>query len=327
MGNFWQSIKTGFQKGWQNGNIAKITKAVGTTAFTVGYTGMAIREMNKPSCNNSIFGGGFGCGCNNGFGNWMQYDPMGFTGWMGQQDCSTNPYLTNMGLMSAYQSGQQMMMQMMAQSPQSNYSQYYQQFQQFQQQFGNQGSLSFAPKRSNKDADAVGSDTDKKAGEDYHEATNKLIKSDGKQNTEASDVKIADNSSQEAYTNSISELSKSYLASMDKDGDGYVSEKEYVEHATEDIVDENDKKKQEAIAKVVFQKFDLNQGGKIDWKELAAGLTTLDGGGVANKKQKLDGKITAQEMSDAQTIAMTNSTTFASANWYNYEQLFGKSDE
>lgn len=40
--------------------IAKLMSTLGTTAFGVGFTGMAFRGMKNCGCNNhSIFGGGF----------------------------------------------------------------------------------------------------------------------------------------------------------------------------------------------------------------------------------------------------------------------------
>lgn len=311
----WQSIRTGIQ----NGNIAKWTKAIGKATFGIGMTGMVIHDMKKNSgC--SIFGNRCGCGGYNYFGGgydyfgggynipWqMQADPMGFT-WLPSQG-STNPYLTQAGLDTAYQYGQMLRQQF----PPTTIT-----------------NTNNILKRDNKAADAVSSDTDKKAGAEFNTATNNLMK-DGKINEDAKDVTIAkittESTKMEDYKKQVSDLSKSYLANIDSDGDGYINKEEYIKHETENLPSDTSEKEianQKVLAETLFKTMDLNQDGKIDWKEMSAGIVTQDAGG--SKDGKLDGKISAKDYDATQNNFIKNTTEFSNTLWKNYQGLFGKDE-
>lgn len=334
--NFWQKFKASFSKNWKNGNIANLTSKVGKAAFGIGFTGMVIHDLNKNNNNCSIFGnrccGGFS-GMNNCFGmnSWysggipygMMADPMGFS-WMNQYGMQTDPYLVQQGNLLAADAAIRFTNQLAAQMPKSA-----------PQLINSDGKINedvletITPERDNKKADRVAADTDKKAGEAFDKATNQL-KKDGKVNTEADDVVISkDHSDKEDYITNLSNLSKSYMASIDTSGDGYIDEDEFIEHEMKNsgATDENKKAKQKLASRIAFAKFDLNKDGKIDWKEQAAAFATFDGGGSADEDKKLDGKITAKEYDNAQTKLLKSDKDFSNAVWKNYKGLFGKGDK
>ena len=252
--NFWQKFKAGFSKNWKNGNIANWTTKVGQAAFGIGFTGMVIHDLNKNNNSCSIFGnrccgGGFsGFGMNNCFGmnSWnsggipygMMADPMGYS-WMPQNSMGTDPYLMQYGNMLAAQAGARDAAKFMAQ------------MNLFQNSQTQQISSLNIPKRDNETADKVADDTDTTAGEAFDKATNQL-KKDGKVNEDADDVVISkDHSDEKDYITNLSNLSKSYMASIDTSGDGYISESEFIKHEIKNsgATEEKDKAKQK-LAKV-----------------------------------------------------------------------------
>lgn len=332
--NFWQKFKAGFSKNWKNGNIANWTSTVGKAAFGIGFTGMVIHDLNKNNNNCSIFGnrccGGFS---NFGMNSWysggipygMMSDPMGYS-WMNQYGMQTDPYLIQQGNMFAAEAAIDFTNKLAAQM-----------FKSTPKLINSNGELNedvletIAPERNNKKADKVAADTDKKAGEAFDKATNKLHDENGKINEDADAVVISkDHSDPEDYKNNLSNLSKSYLASIGADRNGgYISKSQFIEHEMKNsgATDDKDKAKQKLASQIAFARIDLNNDGEIDWKEQAAVFATFDGGGSADKDNKLDGKITAKEYDNAQKKLFAVDKDFSNALWENYKGLFGKGEK
>lgn len=292
---FFKRVGNWFNK---NGNVlGKSLQLAGTTAVGVGFTGMMLHEMNKSSCHHhggSIWGGGFG-GCCSPWNMGMSPYSMGGCGMFGGMSMlnsmygMTNPYLTmaglqsasNYGLMSAATARQNMFANPLYQSY------YNQSFQKYQTMFNSQQS----GKNYDADVDYTSNGKDEaklseaelnntKKGEEMDTAFNKK----NFKKFEYADSKASDEEKETA----LKEYAKSYVAYVDKeggDGDGLISEDEFVEH--------------EAVASTgsdtslrkAFKQFDLNNDEQLDWKEYAALMRTYD--------RNSDGTITAEEVSKA----------------------------
>lgn len=310
---FMNNIGQAFKKGIQNGNIAKGLSAVGMTAFGVGMTGAMIHDLNhNKGCGGSIFGGYFGnnCGCSpmsgmNMFGGMNLYGNM-------YNSYGFNPYNTQMGNDMAFEWGRQLAKEYQAQQAQTQT-----QFQQPQ-----------ISKHNNEQAEAVSTDTNKALGEAFDEGTNKLADDDADPVNLLDNVQNGRGDDKTTYLKGISNTAKSYIAHIDADGDGYISESEFIKHELASAKGEKElssaeETKLKASMKHAFAQMNLNQDEDgIDWKEMAASITTYDAGGTGDGK--LDGKITAKNYSDAQN-SITNGS-FGQASWTNYKALFGDPD-
>lgn len=341
---FWQSIKNGFN----NGNIAKWTQVAGQTAFTIGATGALIHGMNNScNCQNSIFGGGcfggnnmnmfgggfnmFGCGGGNWFSPANPYvNPMGigFPNYQNQMDMLNVQY----GNQLAYNWGWQKGMEARLAAQQ-------QQLAQLQQQ-----SPQFLPKTNNKYAGDISKDQSTELGKSYDEKAKEMVDEKGKAVSGKSfDIvkggikNIGEKGSEERkealkqYKEAVTELGKSYLAEMDGtsgDGNGQVTQEEFVEHSLRDLSSEaTSDKKQTAklLAQIAFNRIDQNGDGKLDYKELGAVFATLD----SDSKGKLDGVITSEEFEkNSEGLHESSNTNFEKLLRKNYNDLYKqKSDK
>ena len=128
------------------------------------------------------------------------------------------------------------------------------------------------------------------------------------------------------YTQYVSNFAKSYIAHIDeKSGnkDNEITEEEFANYniASDLGADATDADKTEykALSKIAFGKIDQNCDGKIDWKEMAATLSTYDA-----MSGSRDGKITAQEVTEGGSSLMDGtSTTMDMILRTEYTRLFG----
>lgn len=336
---FWQSIKNGFN----NGNIAKWTQVAGQTTFAIGATGALIHGMN----NNSIFGGGcfggnnmnmfgggfnmFGCGGGNWFSPANPYvNPMGigFPNYQNQMDMLNVQYGNQLAFNWGWQKG--MEAKLAAQQ---------QQLAQLQQQ-----SPQFLQKTSNKYAGDISKDQSTELGKSYDEKAKEMVDEKGKAVSGKSfDIvkggikNIGEKGSEERkealkqYKEAVTELGKSYLAEMDGtsgDGNGQVTQEEFVEHSLRDLSSEaTSDKKQTAklLAQIAFNRIDQNGDGKIDYKELGAVFATLD----RDSQDKQDGVITSEEFEkNSEGLHEAKNTNFEKLLRENYNNLYNqKSDK
>lgn len=302
---FWQSIKTGFQ----NGNIAKWTKAVGTTSFAVGFTGAVIHDMNKGGgcCGPSIWNFS-GNSCFGGCGPDMFNNPLGvmpFGGFYGNSGCYNMG--SQQGINMAYQAGYADMSRMMAQyaARQSNTA-----GSSSSSSSGlSSGSKTVNEKMDNEFAGKIDADQDTTLGKAFDDATNS-----GKE------YKITDNLNNDRakYKEALSNLGKSYGALLDEDKDGSVSLSEYIAKETKGLSGAQ-KTEMTQAATTAFNKLDLNKDGKLDWKELSSAIATFD----VNSKNQQDGKLDKVDCERwSINLIDSESNIFDKAAQQNYKQLF-----
>lgn len=298
------TIGNWFKTNLQNSNFSKLFASFGETAFKAGMTSAAMRAMNQQQ---SIFGGChsgrfygqqniFGGGCCNNPMNSMMYNPLGI-GYNYGSDCFSE-YNAQMGIQMAqqqgYADGLAIKAQLQAQNANSSSN------------TTNTTGSSSLPKTNWKAADAIAKDQDKTAGQKLNQATTQILKDQKGSVIIAKGIGGADGETK--YKEQVSELGKSYGASMDTDGDGYVSLEEY--KAAEN---------NQADAETAFKKMDMNGDGKLDWKELAATLRTLD----INSSNKRDGQISYDDLNRwQQSMQAPNSNTFDTAVRKSYQNLF-----
>ena len=296
---FFKRIGNWFNK---NGNtLGQSMQLAGSTAVGVSLVGMMFHEMNKSSCchhNSSIWGGGFG-GCMSPWNSWN----MGGCGMFGGMSMlnnmysGTNPYLTMTGLQSASNYGYMnamMARQNMYTNPMSNpmYQNYYNSaYQNHANTYLNNNQTGINDpnaeveytKVNNKEAGLTEAELTHEAkgkGDEVDSKLNKLSKSDNK-------FEYANSSaSQDEKDNALTEQTKFYVAFLDDNSDGFVSEDEFLEHECE-------KTGAEAQYKKIFKQLDLNNDEKLDWKEYKALFKAYDSDG--------DGTITSKEYSDSQS--------------------------
>ena len=139
----------------------------------------------------------------------------------------------------------------------------------------------------------------------------------------------------EEYTKDLSNLSKSYLADIDKsvgNGDGEISVDEYInyEMKSQNLANANAEQKSDAmkLGQIAFSKLDQNGDNKLDWKEMAAGFATFDSDSTGKSKKDLDGKITSEDFATwSEYLVNQNSNVFDTTVRKNYTQLFGKKED
>lgn len=285
----------------QNNNFSKFFTAFGQTAMNAGMTSAAIREMNQQSsifggCCGGYWGGGYynqpnlfgGC-CNSS----MMYNPLGI-GFNTGNCCSD--YYAQMGINLAAQQGYMdglTIRQLGAAAKAQAAAQ-------------QQATAKSLPKTNWEAADKIASDQDKTAGQKLDTDSTKILKDEKGSITIAKGLTGENTESETKYKEQVSELAKSYGASMDTDGDGYVSLEEYK------------KAENNEGAETAFNKIDMNGDGKLDWKELAATLRTLD-----IDSGKRDGQISYKELDKWQQLMVNGSdTTFDTAVRKSYQNLF-----
>lgn len=292
------TIGNWFKTNIQNNNLSKLFSGIGQTALNAGMTSAMIRQMNRQqSIWGSCCGGNFygqqnifgGCCCNS-----MMYDPLGIANYSGCNDWFSN-YNAQMGIQMAQQKGYADGVALRAQiaAAKTNAT-------------SQQSGTTPLPKTNWQAADAISSDQDKTAGQKLEQATSQILKDKKGSVTIAKGIDGEDGEAK--YQEQISELGKSYGASMDTNGDGYVSLEEYK-------AAENNHEN----AETAFKKMDMNGDGKLDWKELAATLRTLD----INTSKKRDGKISYDDLNRwQQSMQAPNSNTFDTAVRKSYQNLF-----
>lgn len=344
MTNIFRSIGNAFKAGWNNGNISKGLKAAGMTAMTGALVGAAIDDMKRSRsccCGGSVFngylGGGF-CsgnvpygvqGMSIGFDPYLMQNPMDILGYsnMGY----TNNYCSNFGMLNSYMNGgyganlgmfkntnylnpsSYPILQMTnfgtfsAQSPTT-----------LQQQFVTQ----------NQYAGDISTSQDKTKGEKLDSELNGL-RSNGTAvaGKSAQLVNYTDSSdeakSKQEYKEQISELGKSYVATMAKDGKVTVTE--FVEAKLKDLP-ANATEQQKADVRLdainAFATLDQNGDGKFDWKEASAMMRTFD----RNSNNIVDGKIQSEDFerhSDNLVAADEGSIQLRRMLIDDYKTLFG----
>lgn len=345
---FMNSIGNAFKTGWNNGNIQKGMKITGATAFGVGAIGVMANEMKNMN-NSSIFGGccygrGMlgGCGVNpfamnpygmSNFGMGMSsYGMMGTgnvfdnMGMLNNYALGTSPYLTQAGNQAAFEWGRNLMTQ-------------YQMNPQFSGTFNNNTELTdeqidkFAPERNNQRV-VADPNADTKLGDAFEEGTDALNKDKDK----AEAVKLSDdkfsNENKDGYVSNLGKVAESYIAKIGSSGT--ISEDDFIDHEIEKYKEDNPNlelsEQNETFLrnkmKLAFAKLDLNRDGEIDKNEMTSALATFDTGGKGiGTSNTADGEITSAEYRAAQSALSANNTTFATNNWNNYQQLFGKQDD
>lgn len=292
------TIGNWFKTNIRNYNLSKLFSGIGQTALNAGMTSAVIRQMNRQqSIWGGCCGGNFygqqnifgGCCCNS-----MMYDPLGIANYSGCNDWFSN-YNAQMGIEMAGQKGYADGVALRAQieAAKTNAT-------------SQQSGTTPLPKTNWQAADAISSDQDKTAGQKLDQATSQILKEKKGSVTIAKGIDGEDREAK--YQEQISELGKSYGASMDTNGDGYVSLEEYK-------AAENNHEN----AETAFKKMDMNGDGKLDWKELAATLRTLD----INTSKKRDGKISYDDLNRwQQSMQAPNSNTFDTAVRKSYQNLF-----
>lgn len=337
LGNAGKSVGNAFKTGWNNGNIQKGMAITGMTAFGVGLTGAIIHDMKRS--NGSIFGG---CGCNSfGFGgnmnmygfspynmgiptmgfnmfgmnsmpNMGMYSSMGMLNNMSSMGC--NPYNTQMGNMMAYQWGQQLAMEMQLNTqPGTAFNGLYTTPQQ-----------AVELPELNYDDEAV-TGADKTSGQKLNDSLDALTNDKG-QAIAGKNLKIEGFDSRTdgrgTYKTAISELAKSYLANIDTDNDGLVSEEEFVQFELSKLEEDADdavKQEAETRARTAFKKLDANNSDSISWHELGGAIATFD-----TNSGGQDGIIKSEEYSNWSTlIGNKNSNNFDTTYRKNLRSLFG----
>ena len=111
------------------------------------------------------------------------------------------------------------------------------------------------------------------------------------------------------------------------DGNGQVTQEEFVEHSLRDLSSEaTSDKKQTAklLAQIAFNRIDQNGDGKLDYKELGAVFATLD----SDNKER-DGVITSEEFEkNSEGLHESSNTNFEKLLRKNYNDLYNqKSDK
>ena len=337
---FWQSIKTGFQ----NGNIAKWTQAIGMTTFTVGATGAMIHDLNKSSnccCGGSIFDGMFG---SNVFGGLYGGRPMmggdlfgsnvfgglyGGSPMMGGDLFGSNVFgglyggspmmggdLFGGGMFGGFDNyGSQYGQYIAAQAGARDFQIAWAQYQAQQAQMAQSTTQSVVnEKMDNECASKIDDNQSTELGTKFDEGTTAL------KNDDSYKLCNLDKDNENHYREEISKIGKSYGKLLDTNGDGYISEAEFTAHETKDVSVAD----KIAKAKIAFKKIDLNKDGKIDWKELSASITTYD----LDSKDQFNGAVSKSDFVKWGELAMNQySNKFDKALQKSYRYLFGSSEE
>ena len=295
-----------------NFNIGQFGKSllnIGTGITNTALTYGIMKDMN--SCGGSIWGGYFGGGFSYGGG----YPMMGL-----------NYGAINAAGQAAYMQGVQDRLAIEAQRMAEG-----------------------LVKTNNKKAEAVSDNQDTSKAEAFENATKSmcadgeavsgekfsLVSDDWKKSLEngGDAKKLA-----KQYKASLSDLGKSYLSNIEKlagNGDGYVSEKEYVEYslksdfpklasdATEEEKAEYEaaKAKAEQMAKNAFAKLDQNGDKVMDWKESAAVFAAAD---AENLTGNLNGEIASEDFAKlSESISQSSTNAADKALRKGYTSLFG----
>lgn len=147
-------------------------------------------------------------------------------------------------------------------------------------------------------------------------------------NKEHTIVTFADtkNPTETEYKEQVSELGKSYVANIDKtsgNGDNFVTAEEFTAFEMKSLsADANETQKTQVrqMAQNAFNRLDLNKDGKLDWKEAAAYIRTMD----RDNNGSLDGKITSESSQNSSALLSSpNQNNFEKLMLSDYKTLFG----
>lgn len=301
-------------------NFGNSLSKLGAGLIQTGMTSYALRTATNP-CNTSIFGfGGCGMGCNMGFGmgSMMSANPMGI-GLFGANN-AYNAMNTQYSNALGYQWG----LSLAQQAKNNNLA---------MPNFSTINSNNIK-KTNNEYAGDIDKDQDTTQGKAFNKATSEMIDEDGKAVKDKS-FTISQSKDGEEYTKDVSNLSKSYLADIDKsvgNGDGEISVDEYInyEMKSQNLANANAEQKSDAMKldQIAFSKLDQNGDNKLDWKEMAAAFATFDTDTANISKDKRDGKITSEDHEKwSLYLGNQNSNVFDTTVRKNYTQLFGKKED
>lgn len=301
-------------------NFGNSLSKLGAGLIQTGMTSYALRTASNP-CNTSIFGfGGCGMGCNMvfGMGGMMSANPMGI-GLFGANN-AYNAMNTQYSNALGYQWG----LSLAQQAKNNNLA---------MPNFSTINSNNIK-KTNNEYAGDIDKDQDTTQGKAFNKATSEMIDEDGKAVKDKS-FTISQSNSSEGYTKDVSNLSKSYLADIDKsvgNGDGEISVDEYInyEMKSQNLANANAEQKSYAmkLGQIAFSKLDQNGDNKLDWKEMAAAFATFDTDTANISKDKRDGKITSEDHEKwSLYLENQNSNVFDTTVRKNYTQLFGKKED
>ena len=299
-------------------NFGNALSRLGAGLMQTGVTSYALRASTNPWNNTSIFGFG-GCGMMGGM--MSPYNsianPMGI-GVFNQYN-AYNAMNTQYGNALAAQWG----MTLMQQAKMNNISlpQMYQ-------------TTNKTQKTDNEYAGDIDKNQDTTQGAAFNKATSEMVDEDGEVVKDKS-FTISQAKDGEEYTKDLSNLSKSYLADIDKsvgNGDGEISVDEYInyEMKSQNLANANAEQKSDAmkLGQIAFSKLDQNSDNKLDWKEMAAAFATFDTDTANISKDKRDGKITSEDHEKwSLYLGNQNSNVFDTTVRKNYTQLFGKKED
>lgn len=336
--SFFNKIGQSIKKGWNNGNIQKGITAAGMTAFTVGFTGAMIHDMNnRRGCcgGGSIWAGMLGTGCNYpigmnllggnlfGMGNMTgMFNPMSYMGTgMGMTGMPmTGMNMGMMGLtggMDPYAYGRMYMEQLNAQNPGT-------------QATGNSnsatGGIAGLKKQNNEYAGKWDADQSTVNGKTFDEGTAKMVDKDGAP-VDGKKIILSDNENKEEYKKDLSGIAKSFAAYMEKNSSGTVDQEltmeEYINYELSRLPSNATEEEKQNIrngAKIAFSRMDLNQDGKADWKEIAAAMATID----TDSEGKQDGQFNSTDYVNwSKAMIDPKTSTFSDTLTKNYKNLFG----
>lgn len=301
-------------------NFGNSLSKLGAGLIQTGMTSYALRTATNP-CNTSIFGfGGCGMGCNMvfGMGGMMSANPMGI-GLFGANN-AYNAMNTQYSNALGYQWG----LSLAQQAKNNNLA---------MPNFSTINSNNIK-KTNNEYAGDIDKDQDTTQGKAFNKATSEMIDEDGKAVKDKS-FTISQSKDGEEYTKDVSNLSKSYLADIDKsvgNGDGEISVDEYInyEMKSQNLANADAKQKSDTmkLGQIAFSKLDQNGDNKLDWKEMAAAFATFDTDTANISKDKRDGKITSEDHEKwSLYLENQNSNVFDTTVRKNYTQLFGKKED
>lgn len=301
-------------------NFGNSLSKLGAGLIQTGMTSYALRTASNP-CNTSIFGfGGCGMGCNMvfGMGGMMSANPMGI-GLFGANN-AYNAMNTQYSNALGYQWG----LSLAQQAKNNNLA---------MPNFSTINSNNIK-KTNNEYAGDIDKDQDTTQGKAFNKATSEMIDEDGKAVKDKS-FTISQSKDGEEYIKDVSNLSKSYLADIDKsvgNGDGEISVDEYInyEMKSQNLANANAEQKSDAmkLGQIAFSKLDQNGDNKLDWKEMAAAFATFDTDTANISKDKRDGKITSEDHEKwSLYLENQNSNVFDTTVRKNYTQLFGKKED
>ena len=304
-------------------NIGNAFQKLGSGLMQTATTSYVLRNSTN-CCGGSIFGLGGGCfGGGMGFGMPSMFNPMSNPLGIGVFSPTNmlNTMNTQYGNAMAYQWGFQLAQQAKMNSLAAIQQQNLMQSQQLAQQ-----------KTDNEYAGDIDKNQDTTKGQEFNKGTHELVDEKGNAIDDKS-YTISTPKDKDEYKKDVSELSKSFLADIDKMGNsnGEISADEFVNYEMKQLSsDATAAERNKALEKgqIAFSKLDQNRDNTLDWKEMAAAMATFDSDSSGKAEKDLDGKITSKDYEFwSQSMVDQSSNIFDTAVRKNYNQLFGKEKE